>query len=267
MAATGVKTALGSVNTFPDSRWNQLSDALYTDLFRPDNPFIHDFSFNALFAEWSCGASYPGKRPQITYPFKRPFADPYLLCFIGSNTRSKRWPVKRWIEFINLYQKYYSNRVILSGGKNEEEMAKAIREATGAESIVGNVSLHEMIDWISGAHAVITNDTMAAHLSAACNRPAVIIANGNNHIRFTEYGNAGIDNVATIYPEIFHRWRRRVGDSSLHYTAVSADIVSISATAVLNELEEILQLNEMIEFPPLQDPSEIGAFKMPVTVR
>ncbi len=249
MLATGAKIALGSVNTFRHSRWNQLSDGLYTDLFRPADPLIHEFSFNARFAEWSCGASYPGKRPQIAHSLKRQFTGPYILCFIGANTRSRRWPARRWIEFIDLYQKYYSNRIILAGGKNEEEMAKAIQDVTGAENVVGNVSLHEMIDWVSGAKAVLTNNTMAAHLSVACNRPAVIIANGDNYIRFTEYGNAGIDNIATIYPEVFHRRRRRIGDSSLHYTAVSADIVSIRAAMVLNELEEILQLNEMIEFP------------------
>jgi ADP-heptose:LPS heptosyltransferase len=179
--------------------------------------------------------------------------------------------VKRWIEFINLYQKYYSNTLILAGGKAEAEMAKTIQEATGAGSIVGNASLHEMIDWVSGAQAVLTNNTMAAHLSAACNRPAVIIANGDNYIRFTEYGSAGIDNIATVYPEVFQQRRRRVGDYSLHYTAVSADIASITAGTVLNELEEILELNEMIEssspVQESQDQTGIGVFKVPVSAQ
>lgn len=275
MLAAGAENTLGSVNTFRHSQWNRLSDSLYTDLFRTEDPLIHEFYFNARFTEWSCGTGYPGKRPQIDYPFTRRCTEPYILCFIGANTRSRRWPVKRWIEFINLYQKYYPNRIILAGGKGEAAMAKDIQGATGARSIVGTVSLQEMIDWVSGSQAVITNNTMAAHLSAACNKPAVIIANGDNYIRFTEYGSAGIDNISTVYPEVFQRRRRRVGDRSLHYTAVSADIASIKALAVLNELEEILELNELIQSGVTGVSGLVGesgqpgtsAFKLPVAIQ
>jgi len=37
-----------------------------------------------------------------------------------------------------------------------------------------------MIDWVAGAQAVVSNDTMTAHLSVALMRPTVIVANGLN---------------------------------------------------------------------------------------
>jgi ADP-heptose:LPS heptosyltransferase len=119
-------------------------------------------------------------------------------------------------------------------------MAKTIEEHTDSESIAGKVSLLELLDWVAGAQSVLTNDTMAAHLSASCDRPTVIIANGVNYMRFTDYDKAGIDNVTTIYPAVFNRRRERSGPFAYHYTdAVSADIASIRADVVLEKLEEL----------------------------
>ena len=166
---------------------------------------------------------------------------------MGANTRSKRWPAGRWIDFIKLYRRYYSDRVILAGRSAVElRMAGNIQERTGVENIAGNVSLRELLPWVAGAQAVLTNDTMAAHLGASFNRPTVIIANGVNYTRFTEYGNAGIENVTTVYPEVFSRRRRRIEEIRYAYSdAISADIASIKAPAVFEKLEEILRLNGM----------------------
>ncbi len=84
-------------------------------------------------------------------------------------------------------------------------MAGVIGAATEIGNIVGKVSLTDMIDWVAGAAVIVTNDTMAAHLGVSCNRPTLIIANGNNHLRFTEYAGAGIANVVTLYPRVFLR--------------------------------------------------------------
>ena len=113
--ATGAEQRIATVNTFIHPEWNQLSDSLYTDLFGGDDPLLHEFYFNMRFAGWCCGeaaigapearlpdASLLGQSPEIVYPFERKMTEPYILCFIGSSTKSKRWPVKRWIEFMRL---------------------------------------------------------------------------------------------------------------------------------------------------------------------
>jgi ADP-heptose:LPS heptosyltransferase len=94
---------------------------------------------------------------------------------------------------------------------------------------------------VAGAKAVITNDTMAAHLGVSCNRPTLIIANGVNHARFTEYEGAGIAGVATVYPDFFNRRRQRFGDIRLNYEdVVTADIHSIEARTVVDRLAQLL---------------------------
>ena len=245
LAAAPLRT-LGSANTHVHSRWNRISDSLYQQLFEPSQAAIHEFDFNVEFNAWASERRYEGRRPEFDSWFEPPHTDSYVLCFVGANTRSRRWPVKRWIEFIRLYRRHYSGRVILAGhAPVEVEMARIIGERTGAESIAGTTSILGFLGWVAGARAVLTNDTMAAHMSASFNRPTVIIANGVNYTRFTEYANAGIGNVVTVYPDVFNRIRKRTGIVSYNYAdAVSADIASIKASTVFDKLQTVLQSEE-----------------------
>jgi len=239
MLAAAPRHSIGSVNTYVHESWNQASDAFYDSLFNPSNTHIHEFEFNGQFAAWICGVRYDGVRPTLDPQLYRPVAGDFIVCFVGANTRSKRWPAKRWIEFIEAYREHHGGRVVLAGaGKAEVDAAQAIEARTGAENIAGKVSLVELLNWVGGAAAVVTNDTMAAHMSVSCGRPTVIIANGVNYTRFTEYASAGIAHVATVYPEVFQRKRRRLGEFAYNYAdAVTEDIASIPAAEVLAKLD------------------------------
>jgi ADP-heptose:LPS heptosyltransferase len=245
MLAAAPLRNMGSANTHIHPRWNQVSDALYQQVFTPSDATVHEFDFNAQFTAWASGLRYEGRRPRLDSRFDQPDPNPYIVCFVGASVRSRRWPVKRWIEFIDLYRRHYSSRVILAGHTAAEvEMARTIRERTGTESIAGTASLLEFLRWVAGAEAVLTNDTMAAHLSATVNRPTVIIANGVHYTRFTEYSNAGIENVMTVYPDVFNRIRNRSARVPYNYPdAVSADIASIKASAVFETLQTVLNIS------------------------
>jgi ADP-heptose:LPS heptosyltransferase len=243
MLAADPLARVGSENTNVHAGWNRISDSLYTSLFKPSRALMHEFHFNAEFAEWACGIRYGGSRPRIEHRFPLPVAGPYIICFVGASTRSKRWPIKRWIEFISLHRRHYLSKIFLAGNsKAEREMVRIIQKRTGADSIAGTVGLSELLQWVAGAEAVVTNDTMAAHMGASFGKPTVIIANGLNYMRFSEYIKAGIDDVATIYPEVVNRRRRRLGDGPYAYSeTVSADIASIKASTVINSLRGLLE--------------------------
>ena len=97
-----------------------------------------------------------------------------------------------------------------------------------------------MIDLIGDAKTVITNDTMAAHAAVACNTPAIIIANGNNYYRFTNYSSLRLKNTITVYPRIFLKKLKKASPGLLHYEAVSADIATIPAETVFQSLQKLL---------------------------
>ncbi|HEV8019257.1 MAG TPA: glycosyltransferase family 9 protein [Steroidobacteraceae bacterium] len=254
LLAAAPERSLGAANTQAHAQWNRRSDALYSALFRPSRELLHEFQFNAEFAEWACGMRASGDRPRIELP-PRPAAsrpEPYIMCFVGGSRRSKRWSVKRWIEFIDAYRRGNAGQVVLAGrGRAELELSALIQRRTDAINLVGTLSLPELLSWVAGADAVITNDTMAAHLAVALEKPAVIISNGIEYMRFAEYRAAGIGRIATVYPEVFNRWRRRVGEGHYgHRDTVSTDIDSIPARAVLEALEGITRVSGTALSPP-----------------
>lgn len=234
---------IASANSYVHADWNRLSDALYQELFVPGDARAHEFHFNRRFAAWSCGIRFGGIRPLLELPdASGAAAGPDIICFVGANTRSRRWPAKRWVEFIKAYRSRHDGRVILAGGSRaEQQIAARIQAQTGADNIVGTVSLLELAHRLSSARAVLSNDTMAVHLSVSLGRPTLIIANGVNYQRFTDYDTAGIEGVATLYPRVFDRKRRRRPDRFHHYTdALTSDIASIGAAEVLDRLEALL---------------------------
>jgi len=254
MLAAAPLHSFGSVNTNIHECWNRLSDGLYTSLFKPSRSLIHEFDFNTEFSTWVSGNRYPGNRPCIELPPAALGQDAalgreaalaqgaYTICFVGASIRSKRWPTKRWLEFIALHRRHFPGRIVLAAGSSRAElqMVHKIQQRTGAESVAGKLDLRELLHWIAGAQAVVTNDTMAGHMGVSLNRPTVIIANGLNYMRFSEYSHAGITQVVAVYSELFNRKRKRQGDGPHPYhETVTGDIVSIRAAAVIEALKKI----------------------------
>lgn len=243
MLATGALIRIASQNTFIDKKWNKLSDNLYSWLYQPNEERIHEFKFNQHFANWVCNTSKKLDKPEIHFTNVNNFPKPYILCFIGASVKSKKWPQKQWIHFIRLYSEKYSNNVIVAGGEAEIDAAKIICTETQAKSIAGTTLLKDMITYVCNAAAVVTNDTMSVHLAASCDKPTIIIANGNKYYRFTEYEKMGITNITSVYPDVFIKKLNKKRNLSEHYAAVTADISKIKAETVFARFEELIGNN------------------------
>jgi ADP-heptose:LPS heptosyltransferase len=241
MLAAAPLHAIAAANTDAHAEWNRVSDAIYDEILPPAAASLHEFLFNAEFTARCCGARYPGSRPRIDATLHDPPRRPYMLCFLGASTRSKRWPAQRWVDLIKLHAQRHPDEVILAGNSSDEvKMAEFIQSRSGAQSIAGATSLPELLRWIAGARILVTNDTMAAHLGVSCNRPTVIVANGVWYQRFTENARAGIGNAVTVYPLVFERKRQRLGEMRYRYVdAVTADIASIEAPRVFAAMEAL----------------------------
>lgn len=234
--ATGAKTMIAVKNNFVYNSWNQLSDSFYNELFPADN-LIHEFNFNRSFAEWCCKQNISITKPEINID-KSETAN--IICFIGASAKSKRWIAQRWIELINMIKKENKYNIFVAGGNSDIIMAEKIVADTGVNNITGKTSLNAMIEMIANEKAIITNDTMATHAAVACNTPVIILANGNNYYRFTDYSSFNLQNIITMYPARFYKQLKDGKANLLHYEAVSSDIQTISAEAVFNSLKKIL---------------------------
>ena len=239
--ATGATEMIAAYNNCRHISWNKLSDTYYSNLFK-DETDGYEFDFNMRFANWCCNTHINYERPYLETDAPPLINEEYILCFIGSSTRSKNWPVHRWISFVELCSEKLHKKVIIAGGRGEQHLADEIQKNCNAESIVGKVSLKEMIDWVSHSSAIVSNDSMAIHLAISCNIPVVIVANGINAVRFTKYKPERFPNVATMYPDVFTKKFRKEGAHKMkQYTAVTADIASIESSQVFSELVRLLK--------------------------
>ncbi len=242
MLAAGAPLNIGCKNDFNQKEWNAVSDKLYQELFS-DGKLNHEFQYNVAFASWCCHTQLTMQRPSFPVPaLPAPGGKPYIVCFIGASFQSRRWTTPRWISLIQMLNAKSDYRIIVAGGKNDEAIASAIAAQTEVENITGAVTLTEMANWVAHARAVVSNDTMAAHLAVSLARPLVLITSGDNFYKFSAYKEACIDGVRSIYPAVFlKKWAQRKHCMFKGYVAVTKDIGTITAHEVYTQLMAAVQ--------------------------
>ncbi|MDD5771927.1 MAG: lipopolysaccharide heptosyltransferase II [bacterium] len=95
----------------------------------------------------------------------------------GSVWATKRWIKERFAELSERLIDVYGSKIILIGGKEDEELCNEIKKITGKEIIIaaGALSLGESASVISKCDLFITNDTAPLHLASAFQVPTVAI--------------------------------------------------------------------------------------------
>ena len=237
--AACAKHTIGAKNNSYHTSWNKTSDDIYSELLNIDNKLMHEFYFNKAFTEWCCLTDQSGINLQLPVTYKED--NNTIICFIGASTKSKKWPEQNWIELIQLLQKEYHYKILIAGGNNDVSSASIIKYSTGVEPVAGKTSLTEMVNLIANAAVVISNDTMAAHIAVACNTSTVLLANGNNAYRFTDYADKGMQHVKSLYPKSFIKKLKYKGKSALaEYVAVTSDIATIKPLTVFDAVNNFV---------------------------
>lgn len=95
-----------------------------------------------------------------------------FLC-PGSKHFTKRWPAENWKELARIASK--RSRIVLIGGKEDEEICKVIEEIGGPINFCGKFSMLESAAILSHADLVITNDSFLMHAANALGKKIVAI--------------------------------------------------------------------------------------------
>jgi ADP-heptose:LPS heptosyltransferase len=96
----------------------------------------------------------------------------YIVFAIGAKFLTKRLPTKKIIEIINKL----SQTVVLLGGKDDKDRARAISDAcSNTIKLCGDLNLNQSASVIKQSQKVITHDTGLMHIAAAFNKPIVSI--------------------------------------------------------------------------------------------
>ena len=117
------------------------------------------------------------------------FKAPYAVLNTGSNEPGRRWPMSSYGAIArNLMQ--HGLRVVFIGSAEEKDEVEVIPGASSEKGIIdltGKTSLPQLLDLLTHANLVISNDTGPAHLSIALSRPTVVIVGGGHFSSFVPY--------------------------------------------------------------------------------
>ncbi len=95
----------------------------------------------------------------------------FIACNIGAAKPANRWPVFRWIELIDLILSRRGEGVVLTGGAQDRERGRQIREQVssrqGLSDCTGRTTLKQLGGLFSLARAVVSGDTGPMHIASA----------------------------------------------------------------------------------------------------
>ncbi|HEY6186395.1 MAG TPA: lipopolysaccharide heptosyltransferase II [Pyrinomonadaceae bacterium] len=99
------------------------------------------------------------------------------LCPGSTNSRAKRWPVTSYAALADLLIESTGASVALVGARDEEDVSREVARLMHQRPIMltGRTELAEAVAVLSLADVLVTNDTGPAHISAALDRPTLVI--------------------------------------------------------------------------------------------
>ena len=99
------------------------------------------------------------------------------LCPGSTNSRAKRWPAERYAALADRFVEQRGASILLIGSPDEFEVSREVEQLMRHQPfmLTGKTDLATAVAILSLAEILITNDTGPAHISAALNRPTLVI--------------------------------------------------------------------------------------------
>jgi heptosyltransferase-2 len=102
----------------------------------------------------------------------------------ATNSTAKRWPAERFAEIADRLNQSDGFQTVIVGAEGDTEVAERVAGLmrTSAVVLAGKTSIAELKAVLSCARLVISNDTGAAHVSAALGVPTVVVFGPTEHV-------------------------------------------------------------------------------------
>ena len=107
-----------------------------------------------------------------------------VLCPGSTNSRAKRWPAERYAAISDRVTRDLNAVVVLIGSQDEVDVSETVSGFSSSKPIMltGRTELAQAVAVLSLADVVVTNDTGPAHISAALDRPTLVIFGPTNPV-------------------------------------------------------------------------------------
>jgi ADP-heptose:LPS heptosyltransferase len=229
----------------PEDKFQDVLDnSMYTRLIPVSANKMFEFSRNKEFFEKFLEKDSGLTAPELPVAQSSVFKGKYFLIATGAQKEFRRWSKENFTGLVKDLLSYSDLEIVLAGSNQDKDTATHILNAansTRVHNFCGKTLLPEYVNLIGNAVLVISNDTAAVHIAAACKVPFVCISNGNHLGRFSPYPKDIFPNCKTIYPPIIQReLGRRTALPEQYFFGSSLNIQDIQEKDVLDLAKSLL---------------------------
>lgn len=220
------------------------SDGYYTKLFSTNSSVDFEFEKNKLIVEELIEENIERVQPTIDYKNNTEGVNPYAILFPGAGEVQKKWPLDRFALIADMLKREYDIEIRICGSQSDYELGeKIISYCNTADPInlCGKTNLLALVNQISSAKFLFTNDSSALHIAACLNIKTVCVLNGRHYGRFAPYPENMTTSLAFVFPDEMDRLlqtEENIIVSKTKHKAV-ASIDSISVTKVEKVVREM----------------------------
>jgi ADP-heptose:LPS heptosyltransferase len=102
---------------------------------------------------------------------------PLIALHPGAKDLARRWPVERFAVLGDALVEQYNATMLITGAASERDLTASLHAAMRAPAVDlgGRTTLGAFAALISRLDLLVTNDTGASHVAAACRTPSVVI--------------------------------------------------------------------------------------------
>jgi ADP-heptose:LPS heptosyltransferase len=199
---SGAKSKIGYdgdlVNLTADQK--KKNDPAYSYLVPSESEFKFEFYRNRFFFEHILPDHIDLKKPQIKWSLVK---ENKIIVFPGAKDAFRRWSPLNFAALCDtLKTDFPDDEFVICGSEQDDIFANAIIENSKNKFLnyTGKLTLTELLDMLSQAKLIITNDSGPFHIAVALNKKVLCISNGNNYGRFTPYPKEMNTSGAVIFP-------------------------------------------------------------------
>ncbi|MBR5254265.1 MAG: glycosyltransferase family 9 protein [Bacteroidales bacterium] len=223
------------------------SQKFYSFLIEADKENKMELKRNAEFVSNFFDCDFKASLPKLCFeiPEFNQVKD-YVVLFIGASQVKRNWGAEK---FVNLIDKL-SSFVVLCGGNGDIEIAdnilRSVKKPNKILNLVGKTTLLELCSVINSANFVVSNDTVAAHISAMVRTKSIVICPGNFTKRFHPYDLDSVSDDLKQYFPVVIRYEMdcfdcagicsQSTDEMEHYPCIE----NISVDTVKSEIDKLI---------------------------
>jgi len=244
--ASNAKERIGCAGDTANDIWpfKFIANFWYTKLLNLPKDLIWEFDRNKAFFEKLLKTKINKNGPQLNYP--KQHIENYIILFPGAGEKIKQWPELNFAQIARYVAEKYQTDIKICGASNDFKTGQNIINMFGSlsrvENLCGTTSLTELVDIISKAKLLITNDSSALHIAACLNTQTICLLMGRHYGRFAPYPKAYNKYLSYIYPDSITQLlkNKQLAIKKTRYKQ-PADISEISVIRVIQEIDKILK--------------------------